>query len=66
MLIHILLMILIYGLIFAVVYWAITQIPLPPPFAMVARVVLALVAVILIIELLLPLANGPGCGRLLC
>lgn len=66
MLIHLLIMILIYGLVFSLLYWAISQIPLPAPFAMVARVVLALVAVILVIELLLPLAGEPSCTRLLC
>lgn len=68
MLIHILILLLVYGLVFAVIYWAITQIPLPAPFAMVARVILALVAVILIINLILPLAGeGPNCpGRLFC
>jgi hypothetical protein len=39
------------------VWWAITQIPLPPPFAVVARVVFALVCVILLIGIL---AGGLG------
>lgn len=42
----------IVGCIFALFYWLITQIPLPAPFAMVARVVLALAAVILLVGVL--------------
>lgn len=68
MLIHLLLMLLVYGLIFSLLYYVVTLIPLPPPFAMVARAVLAVIAVILIIALILPLANeGVACGnRLIC
>lgn len=52
---------IVVGCIFALIYWALTQIPLPPPFMMVARVILALVAIIFLIELLTG-AVGLGSG----
>jgi hypothetical protein len=42
----------ILGLVFYVVQWAVAQIPLPPPFAVVVRVVLALAAVLVVLGLL--------------
>ena len=53
--------ILIMCLIFGLIWWVITLIPLPPPFAQVARVVIAVIFCIWIIYLLLPLA-GMGAG----
>lgn len=44
---------LILVLIFGVAYWIITLIPLPPPFALVAQVVLALILLIVLVEFLL-------------
>lgn len=44
---------IVLGLIFAVVWWAITQIPLPPPFAVVVRVIFALIVVLVLVDLLL-------------
>lgn len=43
---------LIIGMIFAVIWWGITQIPLPTPFAMIARVIFVLAVVIVLISLL--------------
>ena len=40
-------------LVFGVVYWIITLIPLPPPFKLVAQVVLALILLIVLIDFLL-------------
>ena len=63
---------LIYGLIFAIIWWAITQIPVPEPFSWVIRVVFALIVAAVLIQLLLGglpvvgLGGGPRCGRLFC
>ena len=56
--ISILVTLLIIALIFGVAWWIIGLIPLPPPFKMIAQVVLALIFLIVLIELLLPLAGG--------
>jgi hypothetical protein len=57
--ISLLVTILIMCLIFGLLWWVITLIPLPAPFAQVARVVCALIFVIWIIYLLLPMASHP-------
>jgi len=63
-LIHLLVWILIIGAVFAILYWAIQQVPLPPPLLIVVKVVMALILVIICLELLLPLAGEPGSFRL--
>jgi hypothetical protein len=45
-------------IIFGLIWWVITMIPLPAPFAQVARVVIAVIFIIWMIYLLLPLAGG--------
>ena len=54
----ILVTILVMCLIFGLIWWIITLIPLPPPFGRVAQVVIAVIFVICLIYLLLPLAGG--------
>ena len=49
---------LVYLCILAIVWWVITQIPLPPPFRIVATVILAIIAIIM----LLNLVDGGGLG----
>jgi hypothetical protein len=49
LLIHILIIALILGLI----WWVLTLIPLPDPFALILRVVFAIICVIIVINLLL-------------
>ena len=49
---------LILLLIFGVAWWILTLIPLPPPFAMIVRVVFALILLLVLIEWLLPLGAG--------
>jgi len=51
-LINLLIWVIILGLVFYVVYWALSQMPLPAPFAVVARVVLALIVVVVLLSLL--------------
>ena len=56
--ISVLVTILVMCLIFGVVWWIITLIPLPAPFGRVAQVVIAVIFLIMLIYLLLPLAGG--------
>lgn len=42
---------LVLVLVFGLVWWAITQIPLPPPVKIVVSVVLAIIAIIALLEL---------------
>ena len=58
----ILITLLIYALIFGLIWWVISLIPIPDPFGMVIRVVFGIIAVIIIIDLLLPRAGGGGLG----
>jgi hypothetical protein len=51
---------LVYLCILAIIWWVITQIPLPPPFRLVAIVILAIVAIVM----LLNVVGGIGGGGL--
>ena len=51
--VSLLITIIILGLIFAVIWWAITQIPMPAPFGMVVRVIFALVVVVVLLGILM-------------
>ena len=55
--ISVLLTLLVLCLIFGLTWWIITLIPLPAPFAQVARVVVAVIFLIVVIYTLLPLAH---------
>lgn len=60
-LVSILIHLVIIGCVFAILWWLITKvIPLPPPFLMVAKVILGIVAAIFLIDLLLGLDGGSG------
>lgn len=48
----ILITLLVYLCILGIIWWAITQIPLPPPFRVVVNVVIAIVAIIMLLSLL--------------
>jgi hypothetical protein len=58
-LIGLLVTILILGLVFGLLYWLIGQFPLPPPFAMAAKAIMALIIVILILGMLFGGVNLP-------
>lgn len=58
-LISLLITIVVLGLVFYLLYWMVGQIPLPEPFAVVARVVLALVVVLVLLSLLFGGLNVP-------
>ena len=49
---------LIIGLILAIIWWAVTQVPVPEPFSWVIRVVFALVVVVILVSFL----TGGGLG----
>lgn len=51
--------IIIMGVVFGLLWWLINYISLPEPFAKVARVILALAAVLLLINVLLGWAGHP-------
>jgi heme A synthase len=54
-LIHLLIVLIVLGLIFFIVWWAISQIPMPEPIATVVRVLFVLIIVLILLGLLLPL-----------
>lgn len=55
--IELLLTLLILVLVFAVAWWVLTLIPLPPPFTWVAQAVIGIILLIVLIVYLLPLAH---------
>lgn len=57
--VHGLIWLVVVGLIFWLLWWLISYIGLPEPFAKVARVILAVAAVIICINFLLALAGHP-------
>ena len=61
-LLHFVVVIVILGLIFWLVWWFIGYVGLPEPFNKVARVIVALVALVVAIDILLNLMGGPGIG----
>lgn len=52
-LIHILIIVIILGL----VWWLLAYLPLPEPFNQIIRIVLIIIAVVVIVSLLWPLAS---------
>jgi hypothetical protein len=57
-LIHLLVVVIILGVVFSLLWWLLSLLPLQPPFFQVAQFILALIAVLVLISLLLPLAGG--------
>jgi hypothetical protein len=51
--------IIVIGLVFYLLWWLLAQVGLPEPFNRVARIVLAVVAVLVLINLLLSLVGTP-------
>lgn len=51
--------IIVFGLIFWLLHWLLSYVAIPDPFAKVAKVVLAVAAVIILINCLLMLAGRP-------
>ena len=56
-----LLTLLVYLVILAIIWWVLTQLPLPPPFRLVAIVIMALVAIYMLLGLV---GGSPGLGAL--
>lgn len=50
---QLLVILVVWGLVFYLIWWAITQIPWPEPFGVVARVIFALCMALFLIHLLL-------------
>lgn len=48
---------LIFVLVLGLIYWVITLIPLPPPFRTVALVIMAIIAIIFLLQFLGPLPH---------
>ena len=61
-LLHFVVVIVILGLIFWLVWWFIGKVGLPEPFNKVATVIVALVALVVLIDILLNVMGGPGIG----
>lgn len=57
--VHIIIWLIVAGLIFWLLSWLIAYVGLPEPFAKVAKVILAVAAVILIINALMSMAGTP-------
>lgn len=51
---------LFWGLILAIIWWAISQVPVPEPFSWVVRVVFAIIVVVVLFKLLG--GGGPALG----
>ena len=56
--ISVLITLLVICLIFGVVWWILTLIPLPPPIVNIVKVILALILLIWLISVLLPLGGS--------
>ena len=56
-LIHLLIVIIILGLVCWLLWWAISYLPLPAPFAQIARFIVVLIFALVLIYQLLPLLN---------
>jgi hypothetical protein len=59
----ILVTILVMCIIFGLIWWIFTQIPLPAPFAQIARVVIVVIFVVWLLYLLVPLTGGLALGH---
>lgn len=55
----VLITILVLCLIFGLIWWIFTLIPLPAPFCQVARIIIAVIFLIVVIYELLPLIGHP-------
>ena len=49
---------LVIALVIGIAWWALQQISLPPPIHMAVVVVIAIIAILLVVEYLLPLTHG--------
>lgn len=57
--IHLLLYILIAVLVMGLIYYVLTMLPLPAPFAMILRVVFLIICILVIVNAFMPFI-GPG------
>jgi hypothetical protein len=54
--------VLVMCIIFGLIFWILSQIPIPAPFAQIARVVCVVIFCLWLLYLLVPLASGIGGG----
>jgi hypothetical protein len=59
----ILVTILVMCIIFGLIWWIFTLIPLPAPFGQIARVVIVVIFVVWLLYLLVPLTGGLALGH---
>lgn len=60
-LVPLLITVIVLGAIFSLAWWAINSLPLPPPFRVVAIVILALIGIVVLLQFL---PGGEHLGRL--
>lgn len=58
----ILITVLIYLAVLAVIWWVVSTLPLPPPFDIVARVIFAILAIVMLLSLVGGVGPLGGCG----
>lgn len=58
-LINLLIYLLVLGIVLAIVFWALAQIPVPEPFNRIIRVVAVVIVALIVILLLLQIAGVP-------
>lgn len=61
--IHLLLWLLILVVAVGIVWWALSQAPIPPPFRWVVNVVLAIIALFILFEFVAPMLGSVGSPR---
>jgi hypothetical protein len=58
--ISLLVTLLVVLIIFSLIWWIVSVLPLPPPFAQIARVVVVVIFCLVLIGMLLPYTGGFG------
>lgn len=53
----------VLGLIYYVINWALSQIPLPAPFPVIIRVIMVIVILVVALDLIVSLLGSPFSGR---
>lgn len=60
LLIHIIITLLVLGLVWVIVEWALTQIALPPPIPQVVRIIFVIIVLIALLYTVMPLLGVGG------
>jgi hypothetical protein len=59
-LIHVLILLLVLGIVWIILEWAVGQLPLPAPIPQVVRVMFVIVVLIILLYAILPMLVGPA------